>query len=479
MSTTNGPVDTSGDLNELVKLRSNAQNLSQCLEALMTRIEQLEARNSMQNGIDVVRSDTTYLDSIHGIKKRTIITERLLTSRTYHAAARLPPDPNRFTDGEVANQNGTTADDSTARSEAETDRLLGLAYQARIVAIDSVELRKIEVEPICGEMVVTKVDPRISNIIHPGDTILEINGDPVLNESVLKTQNGFVKLKLVLSTIYTAPMEFVKVLEDFRPNEEQKLDPYLSISLRKGDVLQVMSRDTQYLQARKVNDLSRAGFIPASLKTQNVAMLCPYGRRVLCLLGANGVGRRTLKAMLLNQLPTRFGTVVPFTSRPPRPNGGEQDGREYHFKTKEELRELIRAKDMIEWGEYGNQIYGTATSSVRSIVRSGRMCVLDCAAQALQNLYNREFMPYVVVIAPPALDELQTMCKLRGDKCKKTDAELQSTCAQHEQLMKSDYSRLFDLVLVNRNHDITFRRLLDALEHLKDEPQWVPIDWLL
>lgn len=74
--------------------------------------------------------------------------------------------------------------------------------------------------------------------------------------------------------------------------------------------------------------------------------------------------------------------------------------------------------------------------------------MLDCAAQALQNLYNGEFMPYVVVIAPPAFDELQQMCKLRGEKCQKTDAELLSTCEQNAALMKSEYAKYFDLVLV-------------------------------
>ncbi|KAI6241434.1 26S proteasome non-ATPase regulatory subunit 7 [Aphelenchoides fujianensis] len=475
MSTaTNGAPPAAADLQELVKLRSNAENLAQCLQALQARIEQMEARNLVENGrVDVVRSETISLDPVHGIKKRTIVTEKLLTSRTYHAAARLPPDPNRFAESSdlaaPTGSNGTAAE--SARSEAETERLLSLAFQARIVAVDAADLRKIEVESICGEMVVTKVDPKISSIVHPGDTILEVNGEPVQQKEDLQSQTGLTKLKLVLSTIYTAPMEFAKVLEDFHASDEQKLDPYLSISLRKGDVLQVMSRDGKYLQARKVNDLSRAGFIPASLRVQNVAMMSPYGRRTLVLLGACGVGRRTLKAMLLNQLPSRFATVVPYTSRPPR-LGGEQEGREYHFKTKEELRELIRNKQMIEWGEYGNQIYGTTTASVRNIVRSGRMCVLDCAPQALQQLYNREFMPYIVVIAPPALDELQSMCKLRGDKCKKTDGELQSTCEENAKLMQSEYARYFDLVLVNRNHEITFRCLLDALEHLKNEPQW-------
>jgi guanylate kinase len=87
--------------------------------------------------------------------------------------------------------------------------------------------------------------------------------------------------------------------------------------------------------------------------------------------------------------------------------------------------------------------------------RSGRVCVLDCAAQALQTLYNSEFMPYVVVIAPPPLEELKQMCKLRGDKCKKTESELRATCDQHAALMKSEFARYFDLVLVVSSHNFT------------------------
>ncbi|KAI6182916.1 Guanylate kinase domain containing protein [Aphelenchoides bicaudatus] len=463
----------SNDFQELIKLRTNADNLSQCLEALRARIEQLETRTTLTNGTDLIRSETISVDPLTGIKRRTIITEKLLQNRTYHSAVRLPPDANRYTDLDNKNaSNGPT----TTRETSEANKILGPAYQARIIALDAEELRKVETEPIHGEFVVVKVQPTISNLIHPGDSILEINGEPLEHKSTLLTQTGCVKLKLVLSTIYTAPMEFCKVLEGFSSNENQHLDPYLSISLRKGDVLQVMSRDAKYLQARKVNDLSRAGFIPASIRVQNVAMLCPYGRRVLVLLGAGGVGRRTLKAMLLAQLPNRFATVVPYTSRAPR--SGEQEGREYYFETKQELQEKIRNKEMVEWGELQNQIYGTSVASVRNVVRSGRVCVLDCAAQALQTLYNKEFMPYVVVIAPPPLEELQQMCKLRGDKCKKTEAELRETCSQHATLMKSEFSQYFDLVLVNQNHDITFRRLLDTLEHLKNEPQWVPTEWL-
>lgn len=109
---------------------------------------------------------------------------------------------------------------------------------------------------------------------------------------------------------------------------------------------------------------------------------------------------------------------------------------------------MIRNKEMVEWGEHNGQIYGTSVESVRNVVRSGRVCVLDCAAQALQTLYNREFMPYVVVIAPPAFDELQEMCKLRGEKCRKTDEQLRTTCEENAALLNSEFAQYFDLILV-------------------------------
>jgi hypothetical protein len=114
----------------------------------------------------------------------------------------LPPDSSRYED-ELETKNGPT---NRRQDSLEADKLLGPAYQARIIALDADELRKIEVEPIYGELVVTKVEPHISNLIHPGDSILEVNGEPLEHKSTLLTQTGCVKLKLVLSTIYTAPM---------------------------------------------------------------------------------------------------------------------------------------------------------------------------------------------------------------------------------------------------------------------------------
>lgn len=62
------------------------------------------------------------------------------------------------------------------------------------------------------------------------------------------------------------------MLENFSSNENQHLDPYLSVSLRKGDVLQVMSRDAKYLQVA-FNNLQRIGII--CLFRHVRSMICP------------------------------------------------------------------------------------------------------------------------------------------------------------------------------------------------------------
>jgi len=66
------------------------------------------------------------------------------------------------------------------------------------------------------------------------------------------------------------------------------------------------------------------------------------------------------------------------------------------------------------------------------------------------------------------------MNKERG----RSPMQLEQCCAQTEHMLNGTQARLLDLVLINRNSEVTFRRLLDALDTLKTETQWVPECWL-
>ena len=68
--------------------------------------------------------------------------------------------------------------------------------------------------------------------------------------------------------------------------------------------------------------------------------------RIFCLIGKSGTGKDTLYRELLNDGALPLERLVPCTTRPIR--AGEQDGREYHFYTVEELRALEQAGKVIE-----------------------------------------------------------------------------------------------------------------------------------
>ena len=63
---------------------------------------------------------------------------------------------------------------------------------------------------------------------------------------------------------------------------------------------------------------------------------------------------------------------------------------------------------MLEYGEYQGDLYGTKLDSVREVIDTGKMCVLDCSPTALKLLHNsNEFMPFVVFLAAPGLEEMK------------------------------------------------------------------------
>ncbi|XP_042565045.1 MAGUK p55 subfamily member 6a [Clupea harengus] len=212
---------------------------------------------------------------------------------------------------------------------------------------------------------------------------------------------------------------------------------------------------------------------------EEVAHMPPFQRRTLVLIGAQGVGRRSLKNRLILLNPLRYGTTVPYTSRPPR--GEENDGQAYGFVSRAEMEQDIRAGRYLEHGEYDGNMYGTKIHSIHQVVNTGRTCILDVNPQALKVLKTAEFMPFVVFIAAPPLDTLRAMHKAVVDagitSKQLTEADLKKTVDESARIRRA-YSHYFDLTVVNDNLDRAFDTLQGAAERLGTEPQWVPVSWV-
>lgn len=212
---------------------------------------------------------------------------------------------------------------------------------------------------------------------------------------------------------------------------------------------------------------------------EEVARMPPFQRKTLILIGAQGVGRRSLKNRLVVLHPTRFGTTVPHTSR--RPRSDEQDGQSYRFVTRLEMETDIKAGRYLEHGEYDGNLYGTKIDSIHEVVNTGRTCILDVNPQALKVLKTAEFMPYVVFIAAPEFDTLKDMHKAVVDAGlttkQLTDVDLKKTVDESARILRT-YRHYFDLIIVNDNLDRAFEKLQSAVDQLCTEPQWVPVSWV-
>nr|XP_020733673.1 MAGUK p55 subfamily member 6 isoform X1 [Odocoileus virginianus texanus] len=372
-------------------------------------------------------------------------------------------------------------------------------------------------------------------LLHVGDIIKEVNGHEVGNnpkelQELLKNISGSVTLKILPSYRDTIiPQQvFVKCHFDYNPYNDN-LIPCKEAGLKfsKGEILQIVNReDPNWWQASHVKEGGSAGLIPSQfleekrkafvrrdwdnsgpfcgtisskkkkkmmyLTTRNaefdrheiqiyeeVAKMPPFQRKTLVLIGAQGVGRRSLKNRFIVLNPTRFGTTVPFTSRKPRED--EKDGQAYKFVSRSEMEADIKAGKYLEHGEYEGNLYGTKIDSILEVVQTGRTCILDVNPQALKVLRTSEFMPYVVFIAAPELDTLRAMHKAVVDAGITTklltDSDLKKTVDESARIQRA-YNHYFDLIIVNDNLDKAFEKLQTAIEKLRMEPQWVPISWV-
>uniref|UniRef100_A0A4W5RAD0 MAGUK p55 scaffold protein 2 n=1 Tax=Hucho hucho TaxID=62062 RepID=A0A4W5RAD0_9TELE len=373
-------------------------------------------------------------------------------------------------------------------------------------------------------------------LLHVGDIIKEVNAkevgnDPKVLQQMLKEASGSVVLKILPSyqEPHTPRQAYVKCHFDYDPSHDNLIPcKEAGLGFSSGDILQLFNQeDLNWWQACHLVGGS-AGLIPSQLleekrkafvkrdlelvttgplcsgmggkkkkkmmylTTKNaefdrhelriyeeVAKVSPFRRKTLVLIGAQGVGRRSLKNKLLVSDPLRYGTTIPFTSRKPKVD--EKDGQMYSFMTRSEMDTDIKNGRFLEHGEYDGNLYGTKINSIHEVVDAGKICILDVNPQALKVLRTSEFLPYVVFIEAPDYEVLKAMnksAKEAGVMTKRlTDSELKRTLDESEKIQRA-YGHYFDLNIINDSLEGAFCGLKTALERLSSEQQWVPVSWV-
>lgn len=126
--------------------------------------------------------------------------------------------------------------------------------------------------------------------------------------------------------------------------------------------------------------------------------------RIICILGRSGTGKSTVEKKL-SQL--GYNRIISYTSRQPR--GNEENGREYHFVSRNEFEGLIKKNILMEYTEYNGNYYGAPkpVGSINSVIVVERQ-----GFQKIKEIYGKQAIGVFIDITD---EELMNRIKHRGD----------------------------------------------------------------
>ncbi|CDC94122.1 guanylate kinase [Roseburia sp. CAG:380] len=188
-------------------------------------------------------------------------------------------------------------------------------------------------------------------------------------------------------------------------------------------------------------------------------------RGVLTVIsGFSGAGKGTVVKQLLQEYD--YGLSISATTRSPRE--GEQDGREYFFKTKEEFEKMIREHQLIEYAQYVGNYYGTPKEYVVQQLEQGKDVILEIEMQGA--LRVREILPEVnlIFLTPPTVDELERRLVSRGTETAEVIRERMARAKE-----ESAYMKEYDYVVINDDLDECVENVHQLIRslHYKREQQ--------
>ena len=143
---------------------------------------------------------------------------------------------------------------------------------------------------------------------------------------------------------------------------------------------------------------------------------------ILFIISApSGSGKSTLVNQLRSLVPG-LEFSISYTTRAPR--GSEEDGREYHFTTREKFEAMIAANQFLEWAEVFGNYYGTATSALQHAQQTNKDLLLDIDVQGAVQVMQKLSSAVSIFILPPTPEVLERRLRNRSEADHTTSEEV-------------------------------------------------------
>ncbi|MGN0243682.1 MAG: guanylate kinase [Lachnospiraceae bacterium] len=163
--------------------------------------------------------------------------------------------------------------------------------------------------------------------------------------------------------------------------------------------------------------------------------------KLIVISGFSGAGKGTVVKRLIDKYP--YSLSVSATTRAPRP--GEEDGREYHFKSVEEFQNLIDYNGFIEWTMYVENYYGTPRKFVEQEMAAGHDVILEIEVEGALNIRKQYEDAILIFITTPSADALRQRLTGRGSESEEViEKRIRRAVEETEQIHNYDYILIND-----------------------------------
>jgi guanylate kinase len=176
----------------------------------------------------------------------------------------------------------------------------------------------------------------------------------------------------------------------------------------------------------------------------------------------SGTGKSSLiQAILKKASIYTIEVSVSYTTRMIRP--GEINGKHYFFVSKKEFKNMINAKEFLEYAKVFSYYYGTSQKKIDNILSKGIDVFLNIDWQGAQQIRKKIPESRSIFIFPPSSNELYRRIKLRGQ-----DSNIVILQRMKEAVAEMSHYSEYDYLIINDNFNIAVSDLKSIIhaEHL-------------
>ncbi len=196
---------------------------------------------------------------------------------------------------------------------------------------------------------------------------------------------------------------------------------------------------------------------------------------LIVVSGFSGSGKGTIMKEIMRRY-DNYALSVSATTRKPRP--GEEEGREYFFRSTEEFEKMIAKEELIEYARYVDNYYGTPRAYVEEQLEAGKDVILEIEIQGALKVKEKFPHTLLLFVTPPTAGELKSRLAGRGTETEDViDFRMKRAKEEALGMDRYDYLLINDVVdecveemhqIIRGEHRRSFRNMA-FIERMKEE----------